>query len=175
MFFGAASSSSDAKDMEALGVAANIVGVSVPAAHAIRLLRDDIQRNSDAPSTVISLRAELIESHNVLASLRTIGDEQWNALGGAIVAQSKSAISSCEQSCVKLRDALHRWTRHSDEASGTLAPWDRINVGFFKQSQLKTMTAAVEKCKTTLALVVTVGTLYAAKAISLESTADQFT
>jgi hypothetical protein len=81
-------------------------------------------------------------------------------LGESIVAQSKSAIASCERSCVKLRDALHRWTRHSDDDSGTLAFLDRANVGFFKQSQLKTMTAAVEKCKTTLALVVTAGTLH---------------
>jgi hypothetical protein len=148
--------------MEPLGVTANILGVVVPAVQAVRLLIDDIQRISDAPAAITSLRAELVTSHDILDSLRRTEELPWNSLGETIMAQSMSANTSYEESCKRLRAALNRWTRHSDDASGRLTFLDRTNVGFFKQSQLKTMTAAVEKCKTTLTLVVNVGTLYAA-------------
>jgi hypothetical protein len=146
--------------MEPLGVTANILGVVVPAVQAVRLLIDDIQRISDAPAAITSLRAELVTSHDILDSLRRTEELPWNSLGETIMAQSMSANTSYEESCKRLRAALNRWTRHSDDASGRLTFLDRTNVGFFKQSQLKTMTAAVEKCKTTLTLVVNVGTLH---------------
>lgn len=147
------------RTMEALGVAASVVGVVGPALHGVRLLVDDIQKIADAPEVVASLKNELLAVGTALESLKAVSDSQWKSLGDTVVAQAETAMTSCALSCDKLRTALGRWTRHSDDRSGKLSWRDRATIGFFKESQLKSMTEQVEKCKTTLTWVASVATL----------------
>jgi hypothetical protein len=147
------------RTMEALGVAAGVVGVVGPALHGVRLLVDDIRKIANAPEVLTSLKDELLAVEKALESLRAVSDSQWESLGDTVVAQAKTAIKSCALSCDKFRAALSRWTRHSDVTNGKLSWLDRTTVGFFKESQLKSMTEQVEKCKTTLTWVASVATL----------------
>ena len=143
--------------MEPLSITASIVGVTAPALHSIRRLLDDIQMIIDAPEAVDSLRDDLTATEKALASLQTITDSPWGSLGEAVIDQSKSATALCLSSCQRFQSALARWTRHSN--NGKLSWQDRVVVGFFKQSQIKSMSEQLQSCKTTLTSVVSIATL----------------
>jgi len=140
-----------------LGIAASIVGVTVPALHGARLLLDDLQNINDAPETVERLKDDVRSVDLALTSLQTVKDQEWKSLGRAVAEESKTTISTCTRACDKFRSDLQRWTRHSGD--GRLAWQDRANVGFFKQGRIKTMSEQLQNCKVTIASVVGIATL----------------
>jgi hypothetical protein len=143
--------------MEPLSIAASVVGVLAPALHTVRRLLDDIHNIADAPDTVTLLRDDLVAVDKALTSLQAISDAQWQSLGKTVVEESKAAMTLCLVSCDRFRSTLARWTRHS--SGGRLSWKDRANVGFFKQSQMKSMSEQLQSCKITLNSVVSIATL----------------
>jgi hypothetical protein len=123
-----------------LTVAASIVGVTVPALHGTRLLLDDLKKLKDAPKTVKRLADNMYSFDIALKLLEGVEEREWKLLGTTIAEQSKTTFSSYTQACDIFRTDLQRWTRHSED--GRLAWLDRANVGFFKQGQIKAMSAA---------------------------------
>jgi hypothetical protein len=143
--------------MDPLSITAAVVGITAPTAHCIRLLLEDIQKIVDAPETLKSLKRDLLSVDQALISLQAVSEAQWQSLGDTVVVQSKTAITSCEESCDMFRAALARWTRHSDD--GKLSLRDRALVGFLKQGYVKSMSEQLQHCKITLTSVVCTATL----------------
>ncbi|KAK4205894.1 hypothetical protein QBC37DRAFT_381652 [Rhypophila decipiens] len=142
--------------MDPLSITAAVVGIAAPAAHCIHLLLSDLQKIVDAPETLNSLKTDLISVDQTLASLQAVSDPQWQLLGEAVVTQSKTATTSCKESCERFKTALGRWTRHSED--GKLSLRDRAMVGFIKQGYIKSMSEQLQHCKLTLTSVVGIAT-----------------
>ncbi|RYP55593.1 hypothetical protein DL771_012347 [Monosporascus sp. 5C6A] len=142
--------------MEPLSVAASIVGITAPALHGTRLLLDDLRRIVDAPDTVESLKQDLVSIESALESVKAVTDSQWESLGGNVFEGSKTAMNTCRRSCERFRSGLHRWTRHSED--GRLSWRDRAAVGFFKQSQIESMSEQLQNCRITLSSAVSIAT-----------------
>jgi hypothetical protein len=155
---------------DALSVAAGIVGVTVPALHATRLLLDDIQSIVNAPKSVESMKEDLHSVDMALQSLQAIGDTEWKSLGGTVASESELAIITCARACDLFRADLQLWTKHS--AEGKLSWQDRANVGFFKQRQIKSASEQLQTCKLTINSVVSIATLYVYPAEDLARTED---
>ena len=130
---------------EALGVAASVTGLVVPALHGIRLLLTDIKKITDAPTAVERLQQDLTSLDATLDSLKAIEDADWIALGEIVADQSKTAISTCKAACETFHSDLQRWTRRSQ--GGKLSWRDRANIGFFKDHQIKTVSEHLQSCK----------------------------
>ncbi|KAK1763951.1 hypothetical protein QBC33DRAFT_548404 [Phialemonium atrogriseum] len=141
-----------------LSITASIVGIVAPAMHVTRLLLDDLQKISDAPTSVAILKEDLLSMDMALQSLRDVTDAQWKSLGWASVDRSKAVMNTCAKSCGIFRADIQKWTRHSDE--GKLSWQDRANVGFFKQKRIASMSEQLRNCKTTLNAVVSIATLH---------------
>lgn len=140
-----------------LSITASVVGIIVPALHGTRLLLEDLQQLRDAPKIVKRLVEDVHSIDTSLKSLQSVKDREWESLGVAIAEQSKTTISICTQACEVLRIDLQRWTKHSED--GELAWQDRVNVGFFKQGQIKAMSEQLQNCKLTINSVVSIATL----------------
>ncbi|RYP10897.1 hypothetical protein DL764_000333 [Monosporascus ibericus] len=143
--------------MEPLSVAASIVGITAPALHGTRLLLDDLRRIVDAPDTVESLKRDLDSIESALELVKAVTDSQWESLGENVLEGSKTAMNTCRRSCERFRSGLHRWTRHSE--GGRLSWRDRATVGFFKQSQIESMSEQLQNCRITLSSAVSIATL----------------
>lgn len=146
------------KMADPLGVAAGVVGITVPALHGARLLLDDLDKLKDAPKTVKRLADDVHSVDAALKLLQDVKDSEWESLGTSVAEQSKTTISSYTQACDLFRTDLKRWTRHSED--GKLAWQDRANVGFFKQGQIKAMSEQLQNCKVTINNLVSIATLY---------------
>ncbi len=144
--------------MDPLSIAASIVGITAPTLHCVRLLAEDIGKIADAPDAVTALRDDLVALDKALTSLKTISDPQWQSLGESTIDSAKTTMEMCVASCDKFRTALARWTRHSS-GDGKLSWRDRAAVGFFKQSQIKSLSEQLQSCKATLGFVVSSATL----------------
>ncbi|KAK8036797.1 hypothetical protein PG994_015294 [Apiospora phragmitis] len=121
-----------------VSLALGLAGILTPALHWTRLLVEDLWKISDAPSTLKTLHEDVRSVEAALQSLDSISPPQWEALGAAILEQSKSAIDACTKSCTQFRDDLQRWTRHSNE--GSMSTRDRLTLGFVRQNQVKSMS-----------------------------------
>jgi len=141
-----------------LSVAASIISITVPALHCARLLFNDLSNIIDAPQTVQTLKDDVASVETALYSLRGVEDSEWEVLGQAVADQCKTAIKNCEKACNSFRSNLQRWTRHSRERK--LAWQDRAKVGFFKERQIKAMSAQLQSCKIAFNSAIGVATLY---------------
>lgn len=137
-------------------IAAGVVGVLAPSLHLIRLLRDDLRNIADASSTVKSLGQDVDSVEAALASLNAISRAQWTALGPGVVEQSVGAIQDCTKTCETFRAGLQRWTRHS---TATLSLRDRVALGFFRQSEVKSMSQQLQKHQIALNLMISTANL----------------
>ncbi|KAK8073333.1 hypothetical protein PG994_004232 [Apiospora phragmitis] len=142
-----------------LSVAASVVGITVPALHATRLLINDLQELRDAPSTVQRLQEDLRTVDAAITSLQAVDDLEWTVLGKEVAENSKTTIGTCQTACASFRADIQRWTRHS--TGGKLSWQDRASVGFFKQGPIKSLTEQLQSCKSTINSVVGVAVLYA--------------
>lgn len=140
-----------------LTVGASIVGIVVPAIHALRLLHDDLNKITDAPKTVESLKADLNLAESDIRLLEAIQDADWDLLGETIASQSKEAIAHCGKACGTFHSSLQRWTKRSQ--NGKLSWRDRATLGFFKAQQVDAMSRQLQTCKLTLAVVVGIANL----------------
>ena len=140
-----------------LSVAANVVGLIIPALHGTRLLLNDLGNLKDAPKAVKRLVDDVHSIDAALKLLESVEDREWESLGAAVAEHSKTIISACTQTCGLFRTDLQRWTRHSED--GKLAWRDRANVGFFKQGQIKAMSEQLQNCKLSIESVVSIATL----------------
>lgn len=145
--------------MDPLSIAAGVVGVVTPALHGLRLLAEDIGKIRDAPNVIRDLRQHVAYLDASLVSLQAVSEPQWESLGESVAAQAKAALKLCGESCDKFRASLAKWTRQSDDAGDGLSWRDRAVVGFFKQGQIKSMTAQLQSCNVALTSVVTMATL----------------
>ena len=141
-----------------LSIAASVVGITVPALHGTRLLLEDLQLLKDAPKTIKRLVEDVRSVEIALKLLQSVEDREWELLGAGVNEHSKTTISSCTQACDLFRTDLQRWTRHSED--GNLVWQDRVNVGFFKQGQIKAMSEQLSNCKVTINSVVGIATLW---------------
>ncbi|KAI1325820.1 hypothetical protein F5Y16DRAFT_401005 [Xylariaceae sp. FL0255] len=71
-----------------------IIGIVVPALHGTRLLLDDLEKLSDAPETVDSLRNKIRPFETTIRSLSTITEHQWAVLGANVIEQSKTTLAT---------------------------------------------------------------------------------
>lgn len=142
---------------EPFSIAAGVVGILVPALNTTRNLLDDLKKISEAPAIVSSLSQEIGFVETSLESLKGVNEQEWIALGTTVVEQSQTAIESCTKSCTEFRADLQRWTRHSNE--GEISRRDRASIGIFQRDHIKAMSERLQKCQTTLNLVVTTATL----------------
>lgn len=141
---------------EALGAAAGIVGVVVPAMHYTRLLLNDIEKIREASDTVAGLQKELEGVLGTTEKLKAVDPSELETLG--VAQQSLSAIKTCDEACEDFRKDLQRWTKHSKD--GKISLRDRINVGFFQDENIKSLSRRLQTCKTTLILSVNTATLF---------------
>lgn len=139
-----------------LGTAAGVVGIVVPAMHATRLLLDDIEKIRGAPATVEGLKKELQGVILATESLQVVKPSELESLG--VAKQSLSAIKTCDEACEAFSKDLRRWTKHSED--GKMSWRDRINVGFFQDENIKSLSTRLQTCKTTLILAVSTATLF---------------
>lgn len=142
-----------------LSVAAGIVGIVVPALHGARLLVNDLERITGAPEAIAKLRQDADAVKTNLDLLQAIGEEDWALLGLEVTRHSKATIESCDTACNAIREDLQRWTKRSK--GGSLSWHDRVNVGFFKDHQLKAHSTQLQTYKLTLSSIVGTASLYA--------------
>lgn len=141
---------------EPLSTAAGVVGIVVPAMHGTRLLLNDIEKIRGAPATVAELKKELEGVVLATERLKVVEPSELESLG--VATQSLSAIKTCDEACETFRKDLQRWTKHSED--GKLSWRDRINVGFFQDENIKSLSTRLQTCKTTLILAVSTATLF---------------
>lgn len=144
--------------MDPLSIAAGVVGVVTPALHGLRLLADDIGKIRDVPNVIRDLGKHVAGLEASLVSLQAVSEPQWESLGESVAGQAKAALTLCGDSCDRFRASMASWTRHSDDGDG-LSWRDRTVVGFFKQGQIKSMTAQLQSCNIALTAVVAMATL----------------
>jgi Asp/Glu/hydantoin racemase len=141
-----------------LSIAASVVGVTVPALEATRLLLDTLSEIKDAPKTITRLSDEVQAVDATLNLLRGVGDREWSLLGSTVAEQSKTIINSSKEACDHFRGKLQQWGKHSDD--GKLAWRDRANVGIFKKTQIKATSEQLQNCKLSINNVISIATLY---------------
>nr|POF13874.1 hypothetical protein CFP56_02898 [Quercus suber]POF13879.1 hypothetical protein CFP56_02903 [Quercus suber] len=141
-----------------LSISAAVVGIAVPALHATRLLLEDVNSLIDALKAMQRLREDLVAVEAAYQSLQSIKDSDWSTLGGDMTVLTKSTISACEHSCTSLHSDLKRWTKNSH--GETLSKRDRVNIGFFKERQLRATSDQLQATKLTLSSAVSMVTLY---------------
>ncbi|KAH7014906.1 hypothetical protein EDB80DRAFT_706642 [Ilyonectria destructans] len=144
--------------MDPLSITASVAGIAVPALQCVRHLRNDLGGIKNAPSDIVSVREDLLTIEQAITSVQNISDQQWESLGRAVVAQSKTGLKLCKKSSSKFQAAIDRWTTHSDD--GKLSWRDRTMIGLFRQDQIKSTSAQLQNCKITLTSVVSTATLY---------------
>lgn len=142
--------------VDPLGTAAGVVGIVVPAMHATRLLLDDLEKIRGAQATVEGLEKELRGVILATESLNVVKPSELESLG--VAKQSLSAIKTCDEACEAFSKDLRRWTKHSED--GKMSWRDRINVGFFQDENIKSLSTRLQTCKTTLILAVSTATLF---------------
>jgi hypothetical protein len=138
-------------------ISVGVVGIIAPALHGCRLLLDDIQRIIDAPKALETLKADLSSVEMALTSLQAVKDAEWELLGDSVVQQSTATIHNCTKACKLFHSDLQQWTKHSDK--GKLSWKDRGNVGFLKQSRIKTISEQLQTCQISINSVVGIATL----------------
>ncbi|KAL1839511.1 hypothetical protein VTJ49DRAFT_1449 [Mycothermus thermophilus] len=116
-----------------LSIASGVVGIL----STVQTLLSDFDNIINAPKTLQSLKTRLKQLDQALASLQSVKDEEWQSLGDSVVAQSRTALESCEKTCNQLRTTLDRWTRRTGK--GELKLLDRFLFGYFRQPQVKSI------------------------------------
>lgn len=139
-----------------LSATASVVGIVVPAMHGTRLLLEDIKKIRKGQETVAGLTKELKDVLSAIEGLKAVELSELESLG--VAKQSLSAIKTADEACETFRKDLQRWTKHSED--GKLSWWDRINVGFFQDENIKSLSTRLQTSKTTLISVVTTATLF---------------
>lgn len=153
--------------MTELSAAAGIVGLIMAAAHTTRRLSNDIRNIVDAPTTVQDLNAEVGLLESSITSLEAIKEQHWESLDKGIAQRSEVAIKTCKSSCESQLEELREWTKRS--AGGKRSWRESVNIGFFKTKEIKAMAGQLQKCKSSLDLVVNIVTLSVYQASALKS------
>lgn len=155
-----------------LSISASIVGIVVPVLHGTRLLLNDLEKIKNAPDTVEKLKEDVASISASVAFLKEIEDDVWASLGQELANHSKAALQSCDTACDAVRGDLQRWTKRSK--GGTLSWLDRVNVGFFRDHQLKAHSSRLHTYRLTFNSIVGTATLYEVPlAINEPSFADE--
>lgn len=143
--------------MDLLSITASLAGVTVPTLKCVQHLRNVLDRIINAPSDIVLVRQDLLIIEQAIISVQNISDQQWESLGKTIVSQLKTGLNLCKESSSKFQAEIDRWTIHSDD--GKLCFRDRAMIGLFRQDQIKSISAQLQNCKTTLTLVVSTAIL----------------
>jgi len=143
---------------EAVGLAAGIVDIVVPALHGARLLLGDLEKITNVPDAIAKLRKDVASISASWVLLKDIEEPVWLSLGTAVADHSKATLESCEAACDVIRSDLQRWTKHSKGA--TLSWLDCVQVGFFRDHQLKAHAAHLHAYRLTFNSIVETAALY---------------
>lgn len=138
-----------------LSVTASVVGIVGPALHGVRLLAEDLEQIKDAPKNIASLKERISLIEGGLVTLKSIGAQEWNALG--VAEDTKSTIKKCGEICTGFSADIKRWTRHSQGDSLTFL--DRSKIGFWKQQRITSMEKELQYCQASITQVVSIATL----------------
>ena len=141
-----------------LSVSIGIVGIVKPVLDGTRRLLNDLQKITNAPEAVERLRQEVNTISASLSLLKSIEDSTWASLGTPVTDHSKAALNSCEAACDTIRGNLQRWTKPSK--GGTLSWLDPVNVGFFRDHQLKAHSDRLHTYRLIFNSIVGTATLY---------------
>jgi len=141
-----------------LSITAGVVGIVTAALQATGRFAADLQRLSEAPATIESLKQDIAVLAGTLKALAGLEGAQWKALGTTVTEQSKATVASCTVSCDKYMADLQRWTRHSSPGRG-VAVRDRLALALWRESQVKNMSEQLQKYRTTLNLVISTAAL----------------
>ncbi|KAF4340257.1 hypothetical protein FBEOM_5768 [Fusarium beomiforme] len=144
--------------MEPFSIAAGVVGITAPTIQSIQQLRKSIQAIENVPKEIEILQEDHLTLQQAIASVQEIPENQWRALGDAILLQSKTGINLSRKSCTKFQTAIDHWTRHGD--AGKLSWRDRTTIGLFKQDHIKSTSSQLRNCKLTLTSVVGIANLH---------------
>ncbi|KIM96939.1 hypothetical protein OIDMADRAFT_58488 [Oidiodendron maius Zn] len=131
--------------MDGVSAAASIAGLVVTAAHATRILLNDINSILEALETITLIRQDLESLKNALAALDTVPPVDLDLLGPEVVIEIKSALNLCNYAC------------HLDD--GKLLWLEKVKVGFFKQKRIDALSAQLQNWKLTIDQVVNMATL----------------
>lgn len=129
---------------ETLSIAGSIVSITAVAMHGMRLLHDDLQKIKEAPKTIEKLRDDILFAEKAVILLQAVKDIEWESLGGTVADTTKTVVASCGKACEAFRADLQSWTSHSGD--GHLSKRDRVNVGFFKQRRIESMSKQLQNC-----------------------------
>ena len=141
-----------------LSVSAGIVGIVGAALHGVRLLLNDLDKIKNAPEAVERLREDVDSISASLGLLKDVDESVWTSLGTAVADHSKATLENCETACDTIRGDLQRWTKRSK--GGNLSWVDRVNVGFFRDHQLKAYSGRLHTYRLTFNSIVGTATLY---------------
>jgi hypothetical protein len=143
--------------MDGASAAASIVGLVVPAAHAARILLNDINSVLGAPEAITSIRRDLESLKKALTALEAVPSADLDLLGPEVVIEIKSALDLCNKACDRFRTDLRRWTTHLDDSK--LSWLEKVKIGFFKQKRINALSAQLQNWKITIDQVVNIATL----------------
>jgi hypothetical protein len=139
---------------DVIGTVSGVVGITLAALHAIRILINDIENIKDAPETIGNVKRELESVEGVLNTLeKTLRDENIlskdfeELVGGANV---ESAMKNCEGACKRFQSTLKKWWKHSTDTD--IHWWDRAKVGFFGEKRVAAFTTELNSCKATVSM-----------------------
>lgn len=138
-------------------IAASVLAVAVPALDGARLLLNDIQHLRDASKTIKRLEFEARSVEIALKALQAVDEQAWVSLGPLVVDQCKTTLIACAKVCTEFMTDVQHWTRHLDD--GKLRFTDRVSVGFFKQTRIKSMTEQLRNCNLSVISVVSIANL----------------
>ena len=142
---------------EAVGLAAGIISIVVPALHGARLLLRDLEKITNVPDAIAKLKEDVASISASLVLLKDIDEPIWLSLGVRVADEFKATAESCEAACDVIRSDLQRWTKRS---KGTTLSWlDRVQVSFFRDHQLKAHTARLHAYRLTFGTIVGTATL----------------
>lgn len=130
--------------------------IIVVALHGIRSLLDDLQRITDAPEAIRTLKINLSSVEIALTTLQAVKNVYWELLGDAVVKQLKATIYTCTRACDLFHTDLQQWTKHSGKSS--LFWWDRASVAFVKQHRIEAISGQLQTLHTCIRLVVNITT-----------------
>ncbi|CAM1507571.1 Fc.00g072120.m01.CDS01 [Cosmosporella sp. VM-42] len=138
-------------------IATGVVSLVAPTLHGIRLLHDDIANIKGVPWALETLMCDLDLLDWALESIDGIKYVRLADFGEALPNDAGATIASCSNICAQFRTNLRSWTKGSTD--GKLSWLDRIKIGVFKQSQIKSMATQLHNYQTTITTMVSVAIL----------------
>ncbi|EPS35748.1 hypothetical protein H072_10800 [Dactylellina haptotyla CBS 200.50] len=144
--------------MEAVGIAANIVGLAAVTAHLSRLISQDISSFKSAPKTITSIKNELEILTDLLEYISTLGTGVLiNSLDDTGKTCLSKSLNQCTEQCQAFEKKLEKYTKKG--SNGNLSTWSKIVV-VWDSKATELFLGQLETCKSTLGITLGAIQLY---------------